>query len=62
MVGGPSTGFQKKKKHAKKKPIQQMLPGARLNKEVQPTLSFNLNAELTYSGMGNSEFSGYRTA
>ncbi len=32
-------------------------PGARFNKEVQPTLSFNLNSELTYSEMGNSEFS-----
>ncbi len=34
------------------------LPGARFNKEVQPTLSLNLNSELTYSEMGNSEFSG----
>ncbi len=32
-------------------------PGARFNKEVQPTLSLNLNSELTYSEMGNSEFS-----
>ncbi len=31
--------------------------GARFNKEVQPTLSLNLNSELTYSEMGNSEFS-----
>ncbi len=30
---------------------------ARFNKEVQPTLSLNLNSELSYSGMGNSEFS-----
>ncbi len=33
------------------------LSGARFNKEVQPTLSLNLNSELTYSQMGNSEFS-----
>ncbi len=26
---------------------------ARFNKEVQPTLSLNLNSELTYSEMGN---------
>ncbi len=32
-------------------------PGARFNKEVQPTLSLNLNSELSYSEMGNSEFS-----
>ncbi len=32
-------------------------PGARFNKEVQPTRSLNLNSELTYSEMGNSEFS-----
>ncbi len=32
-------------------------PGARFNKEVQPTLSLNLNSEMTYSEMGNSEFS-----
>ncbi len=32
-------------------------PGARFNKEVQPTLSLNFNSELTYSEMGNSEFS-----
>ncbi len=32
------------------------LPGARFNKEVQPTLSLNLNSELSYSEMGNSEF------
>ncbi len=32
--------------------------GARFNKEVQPTRSLNLNSELTYSEMGNSEFSG----
>ncbi len=31
--------------------------GARFNKEVQPTQSLNLNSELTYSEMGNSEFS-----
>ncbi len=31
--------------------------GARFNKEVQPTLSLNLYSELTYSEMGNSEFS-----
>ncbi len=31
--------------------------GARFNKEVQPTLSLNLNSELSYSEMGNSEFS-----
>ncbi len=31
--------------------------GARFNKEVQPTLSLNLNSELTYLEMGNSEFS-----
>ncbi len=37
-------------------------PGGRFNKEVQPTLSLNLNSELTYSEMGNSEFLGYRTA
>ncbi len=30
---------------------------ARFNKEVQPTLSLNLNSELTYPEMGNSEFS-----
>ncbi len=30
--------------------------GARFNKEVQPTLSLNLNSELTYPEMGNSEF------
>ncbi len=34
-----------------------LTPGARFNKEVQPTLSLNLNSELTYSEMGNSEFS-----
>ncbi len=33
------------------------LPRARFNKEVQPTLSLNLNSELTYPEMGNSEFS-----
>ncbi len=32
-------------------------PGARFNKEVQSTLSLNLNSELSYSEMGNSEFS-----
>ncbi len=32
-------------------------PGARFNKEVQPTLSLNLNSELSYSEMGNSGFS-----
>ncbi len=32
-------------------------PGARFNKEVQPTLNLNLNSELSYSEMGNSEFS-----
>ncbi len=32
-------------------------PGARFNKEVQPTRSLNLNSELSYSEMGNSEFS-----
>ncbi len=32
-------------------------PGARFNKEVQPTLSLNLNSELSYSEMENSEFS-----
>ncbi len=37
-------------------------PGARFNKEVQPTLSLNLNSELSYSEIGNSEFFGYRTA
>ncbi len=31
--------------------------GARFNKEVQPTRSLNLNSELSYSEMGNSEFS-----
>ncbi len=31
--------------------------GARFNKEVQPTLSLNLNSELTYLEMGNSDFS-----
>ncbi len=30
---------------------------ARFNKEVQPTLSLNLNSELSYPEMGNSEFS-----
>ncbi len=29
----------------------------RFSKEVQPTLSLNLYSELTYSEMGNSEFS-----
>ncbi len=33
------------------------ISGARFNKEVQPTLSLNLNSELSYSEMGNSEFS-----
>ncbi len=33
------------------------IPGARFNKEVQPTLSLNLNSELSYSEIGNSEFS-----
>ncbi len=32
-------------------------PGARFNKEVQPTRSLILNSELSYSEMGNSEFS-----
>ncbi len=32
-------------------------PGARFNREIQPTLSLKLNLELTYSEMGNSEFS-----
>ncbi len=36
---------------------RQLRPGARFNKEVQPTRSLNLNSELTYSEMGNSEFS-----
>lgn len=31
--------------------------GARFNKEVQPTQSLNLNSELTYSEIGNSDFS-----
>ncbi len=31
--------------------------GARFNKEVQPTLSLNLNSELNYLEMGNSQFS-----
>ncbi len=31
--------------------------GARFNKEVQPTLSLNLNSEFSYSEIGNSEFS-----
>ncbi len=35
--------------------------GAHFNKEVQPTLSLNLNSELTCSEMGNWVF-GYRTA
>ncbi len=35
--------------------------GARFTKEVQPTLSLNLNSELSYSEMGNWVFS-YRTA
>ncbi len=34
-----------------------LTPGARFNKEVQPTLSLNFNSELSYSEMGNSEFS-----
>ncbi len=34
-----------------------LFAGARFNKEVQPTLSLNLNSELSYSKMGNSEFS-----
>ncbi len=38
-------------------PLPDQPPGARFNKEVQPTLSLNLNSELTYSEMGNSEFS-----
>ncbi len=37
--------------------IERTCPGARFNKEVQPTLSLNLNSELSYSEMGNSEFS-----
>ncbi len=37
-------------------------PGARFNKEVQPTRSLNLNSELSYSEMGNSRVFGYRTA
>ncbi len=32
-------------------------PGARFSKEVQPTRSLNLNSELSYSEMRNSEFS-----
>ncbi len=34
-----------------------LLDQGRFSKEVQPTLSLNLNSELTYSEMGNSEFS-----
>ncbi len=37
--------------------IVSFCPEARFNKEVQPTRSLNLNSELTYSEMGNSEFS-----
>ncbi len=36
---------------------QTELQGPRFNKEVQPTRSLNLNSELTYSEMENSEFS-----
>ncbi len=35
--------------------------GARFNKEVQPTLSLNLNSELTYLEMGNSQSFRFRT-
>ncbi len=38
-------------------PCPASCPGARFNREMQPTLSLNLNLELTYSEMGNSEFS-----
>ncbi len=38
-------------------PLHDIKPGARFNKEVLPTLSLNLNSELSYSEMGNSEFS-----
>ncbi len=37
--------------------VSNSVPGACFSKEVQPTLSLNLNSELTYSEMGNSEFS-----
>ncbi len=37
--------------------ISVLTSGAHFNKEVQPTLSLNLNSELSYSEMGNSEFS-----
>ncbi len=37
-------------------------PGARFNKVVQPTLSLNLNSELTRPDMENSEFCGFRMA
>ncbi len=37
--------------------IKTATSGARFSKQVQPTLSLNLNSELTYSEMGNSEFS-----
>ncbi len=37
-------------------------PGARFNKEVQPTMSLNLNSELSYSEMGKLWVFGYRTA
>ncbi len=37
--------------------FRKVAPGARFNKEVQPTLSLNLNSELSYSEIGNSEFS-----
>ncbi len=41
--------------------VQNHRPGAHFNKEVQPTLSLNLNSELTYREMGNSRVFSFRT-
>ncbi len=51
-VSSPTEELQKDKRRSDERG-----PGARFNKEVQPTLSLNLNSELSYSEMGNSEFS-----
>ncbi len=56
LLGGcPASSIDKLQMY--KMLLLESLPGARFNKEVQPTLSLNLNSELSYSEMGNSEFS-----
>ncbi len=56
-VGGSPTSYRITIINSSTKRFIGTFPGARFNKEVQPTRSLNLYSELTYSEMGNSEFS-----